>query len=67
MSEKRRPIRKKVQSMVLYISIAALLVTTIVGILSMIRIQGDSENALIHQMENNLYNLTMNKAELAES
>lgn len=67
MSEKRRPIRRKVQSMVLYISIAALLITTIVGILSMRRIQQDSEKALIHQMVQNMYNLTMSKAELAES
>ena len=64
---KRRPIRSKVQNMVLCISVAALIITSAVGIVSMMRIQGDSESALIHQMEQNLYNLTDNKAELADS
>ena len=67
MSDKRRPILRKVQSMVLYISVAALLITTIVGILSMRRIQKDSEDALLNQMVQNMYNMTMNKAELAEA
>ena len=64
---KRRPIRSKVQNMVLKISIAALIITSIVGIVSMIRIQKDSEHALINQMEQNLRNLTTSKAELADS
>ncbi|MBQ7220290.1 MAG: SpoIIE family protein phosphatase [Synergistaceae bacterium] len=67
MTQTRRPIRKKVQAMVLYISIAALAITSIVGIISMVRIQDDSESALIRQMERNLYNITASKAELAES
>ena len=67
MDKSRRPIRKKVQSMVLYISIAALVITSTVGILSMIRIQNDSESALTHQMEQNLQNIVTSKAEFAES
>ncbi|MBQ7215408.1 MAG: hypothetical protein IJS39_05435 [Synergistaceae bacterium] len=52
-ANKRKTIRTKIQRMVLAISIA-LLITSSVGIVSMIRIQGDSEAALIHQMEQNL-------------
>ena len=53
--------------MVLSISAAALFLTSAAGILSMLRIQGDSESALIHQMEQNLYNITTSKASLADS
>lgn len=66
-SEKRRTILRKVQSMVLYISIAALLITSIAGIISMRCIQQDSEDAMLNQMVQNMYNLTTNKAELAEA
>ena len=64
---KRNPIRKKVQNMVLTISIVALILTSAIGILSMLRIRNDSENALTKQMEQNLRNITTNKADLAES
>ena len=67
MSIKRRPIRKKVQRMVLGISLAALALASAMGILSMRRIQEDSEAALIHQMEQNLFNIVISKAELADS
>lgn len=53
--------------MVLTISIAALVIASAVGVVSMVRIQDDSENALVHQMEQNLANTVNNKAELAES
>ena len=64
---KRNPIRRKVQNMVLTISIVALILTSAIGILSMLRIRNDSENALTKQMEQNLRNITTNKADLAES
>ena len=64
---KRRTIRAKVYNMVLAISAAALLITSVVGVISMIRIQSDGENALIAQMEQNLRNVTTNKAQLAEA
>ena len=64
---KRRPIRTKVQNMVLMISIVALLITSAVGIVSMMRIQKDSESALTSQMEQNLDTITRNKATLADS
>ena len=63
----RKPIRTKVQNMVLAISIAALIIASTVGIISMMRIQGDSERALISQMEQNLDNITISKANLAEA
>ena len=67
MSEKRRPIRKKVQAMVLVISLASLLLTSTMGIFSMVFIKSDSETALICQMELDLRNLVTSKAKLAES
>ena len=66
-TNKRKTIRTKIQRMVLAISIIALLVTSSVGIVSMIRIQGDSESALIHQMEQNLRTIIEDKAKLADS
>ena len=66
-ANKRKTIRTKIQRMVLTISIIALLVTSSVGIVSMIRIQGDSEAALIHQMEQNLRTIIEDKAKLADS
>ena len=62
---KRHPIRSKVQNMVLQISIAALIITSAVGIISMIRIRNDSENALTRQMEQNLRSITSGKADMA--
>ena len=67
MNERRKPIRKKVQVMVLTISMASLLLTSIMGILSMVLIKSDGEDALIHQMERDLNNLVRSKATLAES
>ncbi len=64
---KRKPIRQRIQRMVLAISIAALILTSSAGIFSMIRIQSDSESALTHQMEQSLSNIADNKADLAEA
>ena len=67
MEQKRQPIRKKVQKIVLLISVAGLLLTSAVGLFSMLRIKGDSENALIRQMNQNLLNVVKDKADLADS
>ena len=67
MEQQRQPIRKKVQRMVLLISIASLLLTSAVGLSSMLRIKGDSEDALIRQMNQNLLNVVKDKAALADS
>ena len=66
MNEKRKPIRRKVQRMVFSIAVAALLLTSAVGISSMMKIRKYSEDALITQMEQNLYNIVTDKAELAD-
>ena len=63
----RRPIYRKILIMVLSISVAALFLTTTAGIISMFRIQEDSEQALINQMEQNLHNIATSKASLADS
>ena len=67
MEKKRKPIRQRVQLMVLLISVAALIVTSVVGVVSMLRIKNDSELALIGQMEQNLKNIVISKASQAES
>ena len=67
MEQKRQPIRKKVQRIVLLISVAGLLLTSAVGLFSMLQIKGDSEDALIRQMNQNLLNVVKDKADLADS
>ncbi|MEA4974009.1 MAG: SpoIIE family protein phosphatase [Candidatus Metalachnospira sp.] len=82
MDKKRRPIRKKVQAMVLAISVTALLLTSVVSIFSMLTIQNDvlsagkalgdtaaknGEDALLEQMEQNLLDIVSSKAKLADS
>lgn len=67
MDKKRRPIRKKIQLMVMGLSVAALVLTSAAGIISMMRIQSDSEKALINQMEHNLRTIIEDKASLADS
>ena len=67
MEKKRQPIRKKVQKIVLLISVAGLLLTSTVGLFSMLQIKGDSEDALIRQMNQNLLNIVRDKADLADS
>ena len=67
MEMKRKPIRKKIQSIVLLISIIALVLTTVVGLFSMLMIKSDSEVALTNQMEQNLNNIVSDKAALADS
>ena len=60
-------IRKKVQAIVLYISVIALIITGAVGIVGMVRIQYDSEVALTDQMKKNLYNTAVDKASFIDS
>lgn len=67
MEQKRQPIRKKVQKVVLLISVAGLLLTSTVGLFSMLRIKDNSENELIRQMNQNLLNVVRDKADLADS
>lgn len=67
MEQKRQSIRQKMQRIVLIISIAGLLLTSTVGVFSMLRIKGDSEAALISQMNQNLLRVVQDKASLADS
>lgn len=67
MEMKRQPILKKIRSIVLLISIIALLLTSAVGLLSMLMIKSESEMALTDQMELNLNNIVSSKADLAHS
>lgn len=66
-TEKRVPIRKRVRGMMLFVVAAALLITSLVGIVSMYRIRKQSERSLVERMESNLYNIAESKAKLAES
>lgn len=65
MQGKRHPIRKQVQTIVLLISVVSLLLTSTVGLFSMLKIKDESEAALVSQMEQNLNNIVSNKASLA--
>ena len=67
MNKKRRPIRKKIRAMVLTISMASLLITSTMGIFTMMLIKGDSEDALVHQVEQDLKNLVVSRARLADN
>ena len=64
--KKRKPIRLRVQRIVMGISIAALLVACGVGLASMLKIRSISEQSLKNNTEQNLENLVQSKAELAE-
>lgn len=66
--EKQRvPIRKRVRGMMLFIITVALLITSLVGVVSMFRIRKESERSLIERMESNLSNVAESKARLADA
>lgn len=67
MQMKRKPIRKKVQLVVLLIAVVALVISSGVGLGTLLRVKGNSEKALISQMEQELHNVVTAKASLAES
>ena len=66
MDSKRTSIKSRMQQMVLQISIAAILLTSIVGIVTMLKIRKVSENALLTQMENAMGDITSNRAQRAD-
>lgn len=81
-SKQRNSIQKKIQTVVLLISVTALLISTTVGIFSMLRLRGQvlssgielgqtaaagSEQALLEQSEQNLLDIVSNKANLADA
>lgn len=66
MDAKRKPIRNRIQKIVLIIASTALLISVVVGIFTMLRIRSDSEDALIAQVRLDLSNLVAAKADDAE-
>ena len=66
MPPKKSSIKRRIQQMVLQISIAALLLTSIVGIVMMQKIRQVSENALLEQMESGMRDITHNRAQRAD-
>ena len=67
MRGKRRPIRKQIQTIVLLISVVSLLLTSLIGTFSMLKIKNSSETSLISQVEQHLTSITSNKASLANA
>ena len=64
---RRRPIRREIQRIVLVITLVSLIVTSIVGIFSMLEIRRQSEEALTEQAQKNLSDFAENKTALAEA
>ena len=63
----RNPIGKKIQSLVVNVALAALLITGIISIVSMSRVREKNKEILITQMETSLYNTIKDKARFADS
>ena len=66
-NKKRKPIKRKVQVMVLLISAVSLLITSLVGITNMGRIRNNSRDALLKQTEQSLSDFVKDRADLADS
>ena len=65
--KKRKTIRHKVNSMVLAITMTSLLLTSVIGVFSMLRIQNKSKKALLAQTVQKLDSFSEGKANLADS
>ncbi len=65
-NRQRFSIRRKIQLMITLIITVALLITSAVGVIAMIRIRTQAANTLLFRMEHNLYNIAANKAEIAD-
>ena len=66
MNKKRRPIRKRVQTIFLLVSVISLILVSVVGSYSMFSIRDSSGKALRAQLEINLANSISDKAALAD-
>ena len=66
MPQRKSSIKQRIQRMVLQISIAAILLTSIVGIITMLNIRRVSQKALVTQMENAMCDVTRNRAQRAD-
>ena len=65
MHEKRRPIKQKMNTIVLAIVTAAILLVSLATIITINRIRDTSRKALMDQMETRLYETVANKSDLA--
>ena len=65
--KKRKPIRKKVSTIVLLITCGSLLIAGMVGFIGMMDIRARSTEALLKQAEQNLMSTIRNKSETAEA
>ncbi|MBQ9304113.1 hypothetical protein [Butyrivibrio sp.] len=66
-TKKRLSIRSKIQIMVMAIIVVALLITSTVSVISMLRIRSQAKDILKAIMERNLSNTVVNKATLANA
>ncbi len=66
MPQRKTSIKQRIQKMVLQISIAAILLTSVVGIITMLNIRRVSQKALLVQMENAMCDVTSNRAQRAD-
>ena len=66
-TKKRLSIRSKIQIMVMAIIVVALLITSTVSVISMLRIRSQAKDILKARMERNLSNTVVNKATLANA
>ena len=65
--KKRKTIRHKVNFIVLKITMTSLLLTSLIGVFSMLRIQKKSKIALLNQTVQKLHAFSEGKAKLADS
>jgi len=64
---RRKTIRHKVNSMVLAITMTSLFLTSLIGLVSMLRIQNKSRDSLLSQTVQKLHSFSVGKAMLADS
>ena len=67
MPQRKSSIKQRIQKMVLQISIAAILLTSVVGIVTMLNIRKVSEKALLEQMNNGMGDIISNRAQRAKA
>lgn len=62
----RNPIDKKIRRLVVSVAFAALLITSVIAVISIFNIKRKNQEILITQMETNLYNTIKDKARFAD-
>ena len=65
-NKRRHPIRNRINNIVLLITAISLIITSVFGIISMLNIQNEAENALIEQSMDNLQDVIRSKTLLAD-